>query len=78
MGIQKEKTLVLDKNIPGDKSITHRAVILGALAKGKTTIRNFLKSADCLATLSAFQQMGVSAAWLDSDTLQITGVGSTG
>jgi 3-phosphoshikimate 1-carboxyvinyltransferase len=78
MGIQKEKPLILDKNIPGDKSITHRAVILGALAKGKTTIRGFLKSADCLATLSAFQQMGVSAAWLDSDTLQITGVGLNG
>lgn len=78
MGIRKEKTLILDKSIPGDKSITHRAVILGALAKRKTTIRNFLKSADCLATLSAFQQMGVSSAWLDSDTLQITGVGFKG
>lgn len=46
-------------NIPGDKSISHRAIILGSLAKGATIVRNFLPSEDCLHTIEAFQQLGV-------------------
>ncbi len=45
--------------IPGDKSISHRAIMFGALAEGTTTIHGFLKGADCLATLQAFRQLGV-------------------
>jgi len=45
--------------IPGDKSISHRAAILSALAKGKTEIRNFLFSDDCLVTLNALKHLGV-------------------
>lgn len=45
--------------VPGDKSISHRAAILSAIACGKTTIRNFLFSDDCLATLRALTAMGV-------------------
>ncbi len=45
--------------VPGDKSISHRAVMFGALANGTTTIRNFLPGADCLATISCFRQMGI-------------------
>lgn len=67
--------MVLERNIPGDKSITHRAVILGALAEGETTIRNFLKSADCLSTLRAFQRMGVLSEWISPETLVIKGRG---
>ena len=45
--------------MPGDKSVSHRAVMLGALAEGDTRIRNFLRSADCLSTISCFEKMGV-------------------
>lgn len=46
--------------IPGDKSITHRAIILSALARGKSQIRGYLPSEDCERTLAAFQAMGIS------------------
>ena len=45
-------------NIPGDKSISHRSIILGSLAKGTLTITNFLKSDDCLQTISAMRNLG--------------------
>lgn len=45
--------------VPGDKSISHRAVMLGALAKGETRIRHFLPGQDCLTTVKAFQDLGV-------------------
>ena len=43
--------------VPGDKSISHRALMLGALAKGATTINHFLMGADTLATLKVLQQL---------------------
>ncbi|MHA8138168.1 3-phosphoshikimate 1-carboxyvinyltransferase [Lactobacillaceae bacterium Scapto_B20] len=46
-------------NIPGDKSISHRSIILGAISDGTTTVKNFLKSADCHSTMHAFEAMGV-------------------
>ena len=46
-------------NIPGDKSISHRAVMFGALAEGTTEVSHFLKSADCLSTISCFRKMGI-------------------
>lgn len=45
--------------VPGDKSISHRAVFFGALAKGRTEITNFLTGDDCLTTIAAFESMGV-------------------
>ncbi|WP_047983327.1 3-phosphoshikimate 1-carboxyvinyltransferase [Ornithinibacillus californiensis] len=45
--------------VPGDKSISHRAIMLGALANGKTTVRGFLPGEDCLSTISCFRQLGV-------------------
>ncbi|GHV96948.1 3-phosphoshikimate 1-carboxyvinyltransferase [Lactobacillus nasalidis] len=45
--------------VPGDKSISHRAVMLGSLAKGETRISNFLPGQDCLTTVKAFQDLGV-------------------
>ncbi|MBI5873510.1 MAG: hypothetical protein HZB36_05140 [Candidatus Omnitrophica bacterium] len=45
--------------VPGDKSISHRAAILAAIASGKTTIKNFLFSDDCLTTLNALSILGV-------------------
>ena len=46
--------------IPGDKSISHRAVMFGSLAKGTTEITNFLQGADCLSTISCFEKMGIA------------------
>ncbi|WP_103105234.1 3-phosphoshikimate 1-carboxyvinyltransferase [Brevibacillus reuszeri] len=45
--------------VPGDKSISHRAVMFGALANGTTTIEGFLPGADCLSTISCFRSMGI-------------------
>lgn len=45
--------------VPGDKSISHRAVMFGALAKGTTEVTHFLQGADCLSTICCFQQMGI-------------------
>ncbi|MFT8458402.1 MAG: 3-phosphoshikimate 1-carboxyvinyltransferase [Liquorilactobacillus ghanensis] len=46
-------------NVPGDKSISHRALLIGAISQGKTIINHFLKSQDCLHTLQALRQLGV-------------------
>ncbi|MGN0346524.1 MAG: 3-phosphoshikimate 1-carboxyvinyltransferase [Lachnospiraceae bacterium] len=45
--------------VPGDKSISHRAIMFGALSKGDTTISNFLMADDCLSTIRCFRQMGL-------------------
>ncbi len=66
--------------IPGDKSITHRALILGALycAQQRVILRNWLQSLDCIATMQALQDMGVVFNRLDSKALQINSVGLHG
>ena len=46
-------------SIPGDKSISHRGVMFGSIAKGTTEITNFLQGADCLSTISCFRKMGI-------------------
>ena len=58
--IKKTDSLRGSLTVPGDKSISHRAVMLGALAEGDTRIRGFLKGADCLSTISCFRQMGIN------------------
>ena len=45
--------------IPGDKSISHRAIMFGSLAKGITEVTHFLQGADCLSTISCFQKLGI-------------------
>ncbi|MGA9288332.1 MAG: 3-phosphoshikimate 1-carboxyvinyltransferase, partial [Anaerobacillus sp.] len=57
--IVKAKSLKGTVTIPGDKSISHRAVMFGSVATGKTHIANFLPGADCLSTIACFKQMGV-------------------
>lgn len=59
MEIKKAKKLSGSLAIPGDKSISHRAVMFGSLAEGTTRITNFLEGADCLSTISCFRKMGV-------------------
>lgn len=60
MIFQNVKKLRGEVTVPGDKSISHRAVMFGALAEGKTEITGFLRGADCLSTISCFRQLGIS------------------
>lgn len=60
--------------VPGDKSISHRAVMFGALAEGTTTIEGFLPGADCLSTISCFRQMGIEIEQ-EGDRVTVTGKG---
>lgn len=55
--------------VPGDKSVSHRAVMLGALARGTTRIRNFLQGADCLSTIDCFSHMGILVDNLGDEVL---------
>ena len=59
MEIPKLNKLHGKLTIPGDKSISHRAIMFGALAQGTTRITHFLEGADCLSTISCFQAMGI-------------------
>ncbi len=63
--------------VPGDKSISHRSIMFGALAKGTTVIDHFLFSDDCKRTLAAFQALGVPIT-IKGDQVTITGVGFNG
>ena len=63
--------------VPGDKSISHRAVMLGALASGTTHITGFLMGEDCLSTIDCFRKMGVSIDVSDKEVV-VEGVGLHG
>jgi len=64
--------------VPGDKSVSHRALMLGSIADGQTNVSSFLAGEDCLATLRALRQMGVDIEEVDATTLRINGVGMNG
>ena len=59
MEIKKQTNLRGMLTVPGDKSISHRAVMFGSLAKGTTRISHFLEGADCLSTIACFRKMGI-------------------
>ena len=63
--------------VPGDKSISHRAIMFGSLAEGTTTIHGFLKGADCLSTIDCFRKMGISIEEKE-DTIYVHGKGLHG
>jgi 3-phosphoshikimate 1-carboxyvinyltransferase len=64
--------------VPGDKSISHRALMLGAIADGESVVTGFLQGEDCKATLAALRAMGVQVDVLDQTTLRIKGAGMHG
>ena len=70
--------LIGDIRVPGDKSISHRSIMLGALADGTTRVHGFLHGDDCLATLNAFRAMGVKIDGPVNDEIIIHGVGIDG
>lgn len=59
MIFHKAQRLKGEVTVPGDKSISHRAVMFGALAEGTTEVINFLQGADCLSTIDCFRKMGI-------------------
>ena len=63
--------------IPGDKSISHRSIMLGSLADGITEVHGFLNGADCISSMNCFRQMGVSIDY-DGETVLIHGKGLHG
>ncbi len=64
--------------VPGDKSISHRSIMFGALAEGTTKVSGFLNGEDNLATLKAFRSMGVEISEPENGQLEIKGVGMHG
>src|SRR5699024_11048013 len=62
--------------IPGDKSISHRSIILASLAKGSTRISNFLNGEDCLRTIEAFREMGVTIN-VDEQQVEVKSLGAS-
>lgn len=64
--------------VPGDKSISHRSVIFGALAKGVTRVSGFLEGEDAMNTVAAFREMGVTITGPENGELTIYGVGMQG
>ena len=64
--------------VPGDKSISHRSIILGSIAEGITTVRDFLEGEDTLNTLAAFREMGVTIIGPSNGEVLIYGVGLYG
>ena len=59
MKFTRVKSLRGEITVPGDKSISHRAVMFGSLAQGTTTVENFLRGADCLSTIDCFRRLGI-------------------
>ena len=76
--IQSVKGLSGAISVPGDKSISHRTVILGSLSRGTCRVRRFLGSQDCLSTVACMRALGVSVTEQDESTLVIEGVGLRG
>ena len=64
--------------VPGDKSVSHRAIMLGSIAEGVTEVSGFLDGEDCLATMGAFRSMGVTIERPSGTELRIHGVGLHG
>jgi len=74
---QPAHSLLGQLKVPGDKSISHRSIMLGSLAKGVTKVTGFLEGEDALSTLKAFQAMGVKIE-REGDNVTIHGVGING
>jgi 3-phosphoshikimate 1-carboxyvinyltransferase len=59
--------------VPGDKSISHRAIMFGSMAKGITTIEGFLPGADCLSTIACFEKLGVQVERISATSVRVIG-----
>lgn len=71
-------SVIGDITVPGDKSISHRALLFGAIARGTTTISGFLDAEDCLATMKAMQSMGITIEGPIGGRVVVHGLGKHG
>tara|TARA_Y100000389_G_scaffold204693_1_gene258925 strand:+ start:453 stop:1760 length:1308 start_codon:yes stop_codon:yes gene_type:complete len=80
MNFQINPSKVSDSTItvPGDKSVSHRALMLGGIATGKTNIKGFLAGKDCLSTMTSMKSLGIKIEILDETEMSIHGVGLNG
>jgi 3-phosphoshikimate 1-carboxyvinyltransferase len=78
MKVEPAGALVGHVAVPGDKSISHRAVLIGALGEGETRVRGFGRSGDTEATVAAVRALGVDVEDVSADELVVTGVGLRG
>ena len=76
--VQPQGSLQGSIRVPGDKSISHRAIMMGAIAEGTTQVKGFLEGEDSLATLNAFRAMGVTFSEPLNGSLSIEGAGLRG
>jgi 3-phosphoshikimate 1-carboxyvinyltransferase len=76
--VRPVRRLVGDCEVPGDKSVSHRAALLGAIAQGPTEVQGYLEGEDCLRTLTAIQMMGVEVTRKGPGHYRIAGVGLDG
>lgn len=74
MIVKQAKSLQGVLTVPGDKSISHRSIMLGALAEGTTEVHGFLQGADCLSSIACFEKMGVMIE-NDKELVRIHGLG---
>ena len=77
LGLSLSHPVTGSVTVPGDKSISHRSLLLGAIAEGTTEISGFLQAEDCLNTLNMIQQLGVPVEQ-SGDQLRVTGQGRMG
>ena len=77
MIIKRANSMKGELTVPGDKSISHRGIMFGAIAEGTTELEGFLDGADCRSTISCFRQMGIEISQ-DHDRVQIHGKGLYG
>ena len=76
--VQPGGKLTGECRVPGDKSISHRSIMLGAIAEGTTNVTGFLEGEDALATLTAFRKMGVEIEGPEQGRVTVHGVGMNG
>jgi 3-phosphoshikimate 1-carboxyvinyltransferase len=76
--VQPGGTLKGEARVPGDKSVSHRSIMLGSIAEGITHVTGFLDGEDCLSTMKSFQAMGVSIEGPVDGRVTIHGVGLHG
>ena len=76
--VQPSPAIGGETGVPGDKSISHRAVLLGSIARGRSTVRGFSTGADCAATVACVRALGVAVERRDCGALCIDGVGAHG
>ena len=78
MLIERRESLKGEITVPGDKSISQRAVLFGALAKGTTEIDNFLLGEDCISTIDCFRKMQIGIEILQGNKIKVQGKGLHG